>query len=144
MISENFSCKYIRLSIQWTPLGDRFLSVNQKCFFGESNNPSNIYLFKFNNRNTRKRYEICCKLTNKIICPLIRGVCFLECQLIKKSTVFQKRKLSKKPQLGGCCNLNNFYVCEETLLVFVGIRDEGGRIKRKPLLIASLDVKWCR
>ena len=27
--------------------------------------PANIYLFKFNNRNTRKRCEICSKLTIK-------------------------------------------------------------------------------
>ena len=27
--------------------------------------PDNIYLFKFNNRNTRKRCEICSKLTIK-------------------------------------------------------------------------------
>ena len=27
--------------------------------------PPNIYLFKFNNRNTRKRYEICSKLPIK-------------------------------------------------------------------------------
>ena len=27
--------------------------------------PANIYLFKFNNRNTRKRSEICSKLTIK-------------------------------------------------------------------------------
>ena len=26
---------------------------------------ANIYLFKFNNRNNRKRYEICSKLTIK-------------------------------------------------------------------------------
>ena len=29
-------------------------------------NPVNIYLFKFNNRNTRTRWEICSKLTIKI------------------------------------------------------------------------------
>ena len=28
-------------------------------------NPANIYLLKVNNRNTRKRYEICLKLTIK-------------------------------------------------------------------------------
>ena len=27
--------------------------------------PANIYLFKFNNRNTGKRYELCSKLTIK-------------------------------------------------------------------------------
>ena len=31
----------------------------------KANNPANIYLFKVNNRNTRKRYEICSKLTIK-------------------------------------------------------------------------------
>ena len=30
-----------------------------------SYNPANIYLFKINNRNTRKRSEICSKLTIK-------------------------------------------------------------------------------
>ena len=29
------------------------------------NNPANICLFKVNNRNTRKRFEICSKLTIK-------------------------------------------------------------------------------
>ena len=29
-------------------------------------NPANIYMFKFNNRNTRKRCEICSKVTIKI------------------------------------------------------------------------------
>ena len=28
-------------------------------------NPANIYLLKFNNRNTWKRFEICSKLTRK-------------------------------------------------------------------------------
>ena len=32
-----------------------------------SNFLANIYLFKVNNRNTRKRYEICSKLTIKIL-----------------------------------------------------------------------------
>ena len=31
----------------------------------EDFNPANIYLFKFNNRNTRKKSEICSKLTIK-------------------------------------------------------------------------------
>ena len=30
-------------------------------------NPTNIYLFKVNNRNTRKRCEICSKLTGKTL-----------------------------------------------------------------------------
>ena len=30
-----------------------------------SNNPANIFLFKVNNRNSRKRCEICSKLTTK-------------------------------------------------------------------------------
>ena len=30
-----------------------------------SNNPANIYLFKVNNRNARRRCEICSKLTIK-------------------------------------------------------------------------------
>ena len=30
-----------------------------------NNNPANIYLLKVNNRNTRKRCEICSKLTIK-------------------------------------------------------------------------------
>ena len=29
----------------------------------ENNFPANIYLFKINNRNTKKRYELCPKLT---------------------------------------------------------------------------------
>ena len=32
-----------------------------------NSSPSNIYLFKFNNRNTRKRCEICSKLTIKTL-----------------------------------------------------------------------------
>ena len=35
--------------------------------FLEFANPANIYLLKFNNRNTRKRCEICSKLTMKAI-----------------------------------------------------------------------------
>ena len=33
--------------------------------FFKSNSPGNIYLFKLNSRNTRKRCEICSKLTIK-------------------------------------------------------------------------------
>ena len=37
----------------------------QFCLMMVSNSPANIYLFKVNNRNTRKSCEICSKLTIK-------------------------------------------------------------------------------
>ena len=33
--------------------------------FSGTESPANIYLFKVNNENTRKRYKICSKLTMK-------------------------------------------------------------------------------
>ena len=39
------------------------LTSAKKAHYGV--NPANIYLFKVNNINTRKRYEICSKLTTK-------------------------------------------------------------------------------
>ena len=37
-----------------------------QCHFDEENrNPANIHLFKFSNRNSRERCEICSKLTIK-------------------------------------------------------------------------------
>ena len=41
------------------------LMMHQKPYDFNSNFPANIYLFKFNNRNTRKRCKICLKLTAK-------------------------------------------------------------------------------
>ena len=38
----------------------KFLRFTDKIYF-----PANIYLFKVNNRNRRKKCEICSKLTNK-------------------------------------------------------------------------------
>ena len=35
-------------------------------FYFLKEHPINIYLFKVNNRNTRRRYEICSKLTIKL------------------------------------------------------------------------------
>ena len=45
-------------------------NINKDCHFlatlsFSSQIPSDIYLFKVNNRNTTKRYEICSKLTIK-------------------------------------------------------------------------------
>ena len=40
-----------------------FLHMNSLC--RDFNSPANIYLFKFNNENTRKRCEICWKSTRK-------------------------------------------------------------------------------
>ena len=37
----------------------------QETSLKKLNNPANISLFKVNNRNTRKRFEICSKLTIK-------------------------------------------------------------------------------
>ena len=47
-------------------------------------NSANIYLFKFNNRNTRKRLKLCSKLTIKTLTSLW---CFL-CELWKYSHLF--------------------------------------------------------
>ena len=41
------------------------ISKCKKQLCSKANNPANIYLFKVNNRNTRKRCEICSKLTIK-------------------------------------------------------------------------------
>ena len=43
----------------------------------KGNNPANIYLFKVNNRKTRKRCEICSKLILKLI--LKTSFCYLYC-----------------------------------------------------------------
>ena len=40
-------------------------AVHDELFNGRTKNPVNIYLFKVHNRNTRKRSEICSKLTIK-------------------------------------------------------------------------------
>ena len=45
--------------------GTKNMSVSLSSYTTGSN-PTGIYLFKVNNRNTRKRYEICSKLTIKI------------------------------------------------------------------------------
>ena len=42
-----------------------FCRVSLFCWPCISNKPANIYLFKVNNRNTRKKCEICSKLTIK-------------------------------------------------------------------------------
>ena len=33
----------------------------------KSSGPANIYLFKISNRNTRKMYEVCCKIKTEFI-----------------------------------------------------------------------------
>ena len=39
---------------------------------------SNIYLFKVNNRNVRKRCEICSKLTTKTLCWVWKSKCLVD------------------------------------------------------------------
>ena len=39
--------------------------TGQSCLFLQIGFPANIYLFKVKNRNSRKSYEICSKLTIK-------------------------------------------------------------------------------
>ena len=56
----NFSIDWNPFSICWK--SQIFLLHCTTCWF----HPAKIYLFKFNNRNTRKRCEICSKLTMKI------------------------------------------------------------------------------
>ena len=41
------------------------IRVEKKKLLGRNNNPANIYLLAFNNRNTRKRCEICLNSTTK-------------------------------------------------------------------------------
>ena len=57
--------KKAEVSIQCTKivLIAALISVFNRFWGGRS--PANIYLFKFNNRNTRKRCEMCSKLTIK-------------------------------------------------------------------------------
>ena len=50
-------------------------------------NPANIYLFKFNNRKTRKRSEICSKLTIKTLTSFWCFYCLLWIYFIPFSTV---------------------------------------------------------
>ena len=38
---------------------------SERCSTKNSRDPAKIYLFKFNNKNSRKRCEICSKLTIK-------------------------------------------------------------------------------
>ena len=63
---------YVRL--KWVnPVCTNILAVYQKALkklehkyqIGKDHIAVNIYLFKVNNRNTRKRYEICSNLTKK-------------------------------------------------------------------------------
>ena len=43
------------------------LFVTPFTIYEINTSPANIYLFKFNNRNTRKRCKICSKLTIKTL-----------------------------------------------------------------------------
>ena len=45
------------------------------CILGLTNHPANIHLFKVHNRNTKKRCEICSKLT---IETLRKGVKYVQ------------------------------------------------------------------
>ena len=42
------------------------LFLKKTCFLAANIYPGNIYLIKFNKRNTRKRYEIYLKITLKV------------------------------------------------------------------------------
>ena len=46
-------------------LNDTSNTAFSKVIIFSGPNPGNIYLFKVNNKNTRKRCEICSKLTTK-------------------------------------------------------------------------------
>ena len=44
---------------------ERVNCIQKRCGFGRNCYPANIYLFKVNNRNTRKRCKTCSKFTIK-------------------------------------------------------------------------------
>ena len=59
------SVKYVTLlHIIVTYIKENIIIKIQKLY-SSSRNPGNIYLFKFNSRNIKTRYEICSKLTIK-------------------------------------------------------------------------------
>ena len=63
--------KLFKMTRKWTDFCElNAFEVFRKCFIANYNHhanaiPANIYLFKINNRNIRKRCEICSKLTIK-------------------------------------------------------------------------------
>ena len=59
---ENFTTK-VHLKL----LKNLTFTIQKSSFFKISNYLANIYLFKFSYRNTRKRCEICLKLTIKTL-----------------------------------------------------------------------------
>ena len=76
-ISRRFSFFYarlvqIQLNIQCINIVSLFLTLNRDLLQGTKNNsrettsfPANIYLYKANNRDTRRRCEMCSQLTIK-------------------------------------------------------------------------------
>ena len=61
--TSNFFILYI--VINWDHMTVKIYVRTPANFILRCNIPANIYLFKINNRNTRKSYEICSKVTKK-------------------------------------------------------------------------------
>ena len=62
-IYYDFKLLYSDYNLFYTPIHDWEYNIVILYGYYISSNPANIYLFKLNSRNTRKRCEICLKLT---------------------------------------------------------------------------------
>ena len=69
LISINANIKPNHVEFYWRLFAEMFCSWSRNLIQNFSDNdPANIYLFKVNNRNIKKRFEICSKLATVFEC----------------------------------------------------------------------------